>query len=87
MQPLKPRPFFYLCLMQQLLSVICANSTWGQRLMELLENGFPKFPDGLLSVNDMGLVAGWKENAPWKKQIHKREPTRTQSAEASGILR
>lgn len=65
------RPFFYLCLMRQLLSVICPNSTWGQRLAELLENGFPQFPDGLLSVSDMGLVAGWKDGAPWEILAYK----------------
>lgn len=65
-RPDNARPFFYLCLMQQLLSVICPNSLWGQRLTDLLENGFPKFPDSLLSIKDMGTVANWKNNAPWK---------------------
>ena len=61
------RPFFYLCLMQQLLSVICPNSTWGQRLTKLLETEFPKFPNEILSTADMGLVPGWKDSTPWKK--------------------
>src|SRR5690606_38887154 len=65
------RPFFYLGLMQLLLSVICPNSTWGQRLTELLENGFPKFPDSILSTDDMGVVAGWKDCTPWKKREYK----------------
>lgn len=66
-RPGNARPFFYLCLMQQLLNVICPNSTWGKRLTDLLENEFPRFPDGLLSTDDMGLVTGWKDGAPWKK--------------------
>lgn len=65
------RPFFYLCLMQQLLSVICPNSTWGQRLTHLLVEEFPKFPDGILSTYDMGVIDGWKDAAPWNNRRHK----------------
>lgn len=65
------RPFFYLSLMQQLLNVICPNSTWGQRVTTLLESEFPKFPHGLLSIKEMGVVADWAESAPWKKCTHK----------------
>lgn len=66
-RPSNARPFFYFCLMQQLLNVICPNSTWGKRFTDLLENEFPKLPDGLLSTDDMGLVADWKDSALWKK--------------------
>ncbi len=59
------RPFFYFCLMQQLLNVICPNSTWGQRVKELLE-GFPSTTNGVLSLDDLGVVAGWSEAKPWK---------------------
>lgn len=59
------RPFFYFCLLQQLLSAICPNSTWWHRLIALMENEFPKFPDDLLSVNDMGLIAGWECCPEW----------------------
>ncbi len=65
------RPFFYFCLMQQLLGVICPHSTWRQRLADLLEDGFPNTSDGLLSLEDFGAVAGWKEGMPWKNQAHK----------------
>ena len=34
------KPFFYFCMMQTLLKVICPNSTWGKRFIELLEE-FP----------------------------------------------
>lgn len=60
------RPFFYFCLMQQLLNVICPNSTWGQRVTELLEGGFPNTTNGVLSLDDLGVVAGWSEAKPWK---------------------
>lgn len=65
------RPFFYFCLMQQLLGVICPNSTWGQRLIGLLDGGFPHTPNGALSLDDFGVFSGWAEATPWKKQTHK----------------
>lgn len=65
------RPFLYFCLMQQLLGVICPNSTWGQRLADLIEREFPQTPAGALSIEDFGVVAGWAEATPWKKQAHK----------------
>lgn len=65
------RPFFYFCLMQQLLSVICPQSTWSERLIALLENEFPKFPGGVLSTADMGALVNWRDSAPWKKHTHK----------------
>lgn len=65
------RPFFYFSLMQQLLNVICPNSTWGQRVTELLDEGFPKTPSGALTLNDLGAVTGWANAKPWKKQAHK----------------
>lgn len=60
------RPFFYFCLMRQLLNVICPNSTWGQRVAELLEGGFPTTANGVLSLDDLGVFAGWSEAKPWK---------------------
>lgn len=40
---LKPsRPFFYFCLIQQLMRVICPNSSWGQRYKTLLTEAFPR---------------------------------------------
>lgn len=65
------RPFFYFCLMQQLLGVICPNSTWGKRLADLLERDFPHTQNGLLSLDDFGAFAGWAEAKPWKRQTDK----------------
>ena len=65
------RPFFYFCLMRQLLGRICPNSTWGQRLTTLLENEFPKTQSGLLSLDDMGAYANWADGAPWQEQAQK----------------
>lgn len=65
------RPFFYFCLMRQLLGVICPHSTWGQRLTELLEDGFPNTPNGAWSLDDLGVVPGWSQARPWKNLPHK----------------
>lgn len=60
------RPFFYFCLMQQLLNVICPNSSWRHRLAALLNTGFPE-ASGLFSLQDFGSFPGWEEITPWKK--------------------
>lgn len=65
------RPFFYFCLMQQLLDVICPNSTWGKRLAALLKDGFPHTPNQLLSLDDFGTYDSWANAKPWKKQPQK----------------
>lgn len=65
------RPFFYFCLMQQLLSVICPNSTWGNRMETLLKNEFPKAQNGLMGLNEFGVFDAWADSAPWQKQSHK----------------
>lgn len=54
------RPFFYFCLMQYLLRVICPNTSWGQRVKDLLENGFPNVQNQTVSLNDLGAVPGWE---------------------------
>lgn len=59
------RPFFYFCLMRQLLKVICPNSTWGQRVTALLEGDFPTTSNGVLSLDDLGAYAGWSAGKPW----------------------
>ena len=65
------RPFFYFCLMQQLLRVICPNSTWGRRLTDLLQSDFPSFPNATLSLDDFGWVPDCWDAKPCKKQPHK----------------
>ncbi len=59
------RPFFYFCLMQQLLLVICPNSSWGQRFKNLLKNGFPVVAHQAISLSELGAFTGWDEWAPW----------------------
>lgn len=62
------RPFLYFCLMQQMLNVICPNSTWADRLEDLIENHFPKTTNGAFTSNDFGLIEGWKAKAPWRSR-------------------
>lgn len=59
------RPFFYFCLIQQLMRVICPNSEWSKRFKILLEKEFPLAPHGQLSLKDMGVVRGWEDWEIW----------------------
>lgn len=59
------RPFFYFCLMQQLLRVICPNSNWTQRFSDLLDT-FPTTDSNAVSLNDMGIVNDWTSWAIWQ---------------------
>ena len=59
------KPFFYFCLMQQLMKVICPNSSWGSRFKELLDNDFPTQENQAISLADFGVFAGWKEWKLW----------------------
>jgi len=61
------RPFFYFCLMQQLLRVICPRSSWSQRFKALLENEFPKVNHKRISLKDFGLYTGWADDPPWSQ--------------------
>lgn len=61
----KARPFFYFCLMQRLLNVICPNSGWGQRFVDLLENEFP----AVFSTAELGRCPGWETSPLWKRQV------------------
>lgn len=48
---LKPsRPFFYFCLIQQLMRLICPNSSWDQRYKTLLADEFPGLANQQLSL-------------------------------------
>ncbi|MDR0780413.1 MAG: Abi family protein [Pseudomonadales bacterium] len=58
------RPFFYCCLMQQLLRVICPNSSWGQRFNTLLASEFPA-TGGQFELTEFGVVPGWEGWALW----------------------
>lgn len=59
------RPFFYFCLMQQLLTVICPNSSWGLRFKALLAKEFPVLANQRISLADFGVFPGWEEWALW----------------------
>lgn len=76
------RPFMYFSLMRQLLLVICPQSMWAERFRELLTQ-FPKLPANAASLADLGLPEKWESWGLWSQ---KREPTRTQSAEAPVVL-
>lgn len=60
----RARPFFYFCLMQQLLRVICPHSTWGQRFTQLLENEFP----AAFSEAELGTFPDWQAWPLWQPQ-------------------
>ncbi len=62
------RPFFYFCLMRQLLEVICPRSTWGQRVAALLNGEFPDTNNARLSLQDFGAFAGWEQREPWQHE-------------------
>lgn len=57
------RPFYYFCLMQHMLRVICPNSSWAERVKQLLET-FPK--NGAVKLADMGVPEDWQEWILWR---------------------
>lgn len=61
------RPFMYFAIMAHLLAVICPNSSWTQRLMTLIDD-FPTARNGMLTLQDFGLVEGAVE---WLSQFQK----------------
>lgn len=62
------RPFFYFCLMQQVLSVICPNSSWGQRFNDLLKKDFPAASIKQLSLAELGVFPGWESWDLWEQK-------------------
>ncbi len=65
------RPFFYFCLMQQLLRVICPSSSWGKRFKDLLANDFPAVASQQISLADFGLFREWEKWALWPQEMQK----------------
>jgi abortive infection bacteriophage resistance protein len=60
------RPFFYFCLMQHLMRVICPNSSWGQRFKTLLADEFPATAASQqLALTEFGVFPGWQGWALW----------------------
>lgn len=60
------KPFFYFCLMQQLLKVICPNSSWGQRFKKLMANEFPAVANQQISLAELGIFDGWEAWELWQ---------------------
>ncbi|MBE0506884.1 MAG: Abi family protein [Marinospirillum sp.] len=54
------RPFMYFVIMAHLLAVICPNSTWAQRLVDLLRVGVTSSSQ-LLTLEDFGAIKGWEQ--------------------------
>jgi abortive infection bacteriophage resistance protein len=59
------RPFFYFCILQKLMKVICPNSTWSIRFTELLGE-FPDVESKSTSLKDFGLIDDWETWDLWK---------------------
>lgn len=60
------RPFFYFCLMQKLLKVICPRSSWSQRVTSLMQDEFPHTDNARFLLQDFGAFAGWANTEPWQ---------------------
>ena len=54
------RAFMYFSIMDYLLAVICPNSTWTQRLVDLLRNS-SLYQSETLALEDFGIIEGWEE--------------------------
>ena len=64
-QSVNYKPFFYFCIMQHMLKVICPRSSWNQRFKDLL-NDFPAVPDDTVKLTDFGLVINIEDWNLWK---------------------
>lgn len=58
------RPFFYFCIMQKLMKVICPNSSWGERFSGLMGE-FPEIRNGSVSLADFDLIDDWQSWDLW----------------------
>ena len=58
------RAFYYFCLMQKLMKVICPNSSWSKRFIHLTEN-FPIIANNKVGLTDIGIIKGWKKWSLW----------------------
>ena len=62
------RPFFYFCLLQKLVKVICPNSSWGERFKALLADDFPVGTNPTISLADFGVYSGWEGWTLWPQK-------------------
>lgn len=82
----KERPFFYFCLMQRLLQIICPNSSWSKRLQNLLEE-FPQPKNRAIKLEDCGAVPEWREIPIWEKpDAKKRTAAYTPKGEEAAVI-
>lgn len=61
------RPFFYFCIMQQMLNVLCPNSKWAERFDALLTE-FPAHIGKNASLEPFGLIEDYREWPLWNRQ-------------------
>lgn len=61
------KPFLYLCLIKQILDVICPNSQWGERLKQLYLD-FPLKNHVVVDIRDTGSIVGWENWQLWKNK-------------------
>ncbi|MCW5589033.1 MAG: Abi family protein [Legionellales bacterium] len=54
------RPFMYFAMMAHLLNVICPNSSWIRRGVELLRN-YPLSRNSILTLEDFGICENWDQ--------------------------
>lgn len=59
------KPFLYLCIMKKLLNVICPNSLWGSRLIQLFLD-FPIQESMLVNVQQTGCYIEWDKEKLWQ---------------------
>ncbi len=58
--------FRYFCLMRFFLKQLCPQSKWHLRLREHLQN-FPLPANGAVTLQDMGVIAGWEDWNLWRE--------------------
>jgi len=58
------RAFIYFCIMQKLLTVICPNSSWGERFIGLMDD-FPDIQCKAVSLADFDLAEDWRTWEIW----------------------
>lgn len=59
------RSFYYFCLMQKIMKVICPNSTWLVRFSDLM-NEFPEIGCGAVTLKDFGILDDWQDWELWQ---------------------
>lgn len=80
------KPFLYLCLMKQLLDVICPNSSWGSRIKRLFaEFSLQNHPS--ISIRDTGCVADWEKWELWANKSQHVHYQNYNNEEVLGVLR